>query len=174
MKFAKSVAYAIVPITLIASTLVVSGCATQGQNRYDHTEVGHTSAVEFGTIVAVRQVDITGQNTGVGAVVGGTVGGGILGGARGGPVSVVGGILVGAVAGAIAEQAIANRLGLEYVILLRNGKPITIVQNQEPNDRVFQPGERVMVQASRSYQRVLPADNIPAQMDRPVGITVKN
>lgn len=173
MKFAKSFAYTIGPIMLIASALMVSGCATQGQSRYNYTEVGQASAVEFGTIVTVRQVDITGQNTGTGAVLAGTAGGIIAGAARGGPVAIVGGVLVGAVAGAIAEQAMANRVGLEYVILLRNGKPITIVQNQESKDRVFQSGERVMVQVSGSYQRVLPADSIPTQMSRPVGITVQ-
>ena len=36
-----------------------------------------------------------------------------------------------------------------------------------------QPGDRVMVQASGLYQRVLPASNLPTEIDRPKGIEFK-
>jgi len=153
------------------------GCEHPGQNRYGYQEVGTTQVVEFGTVVAIREVDITGKNTGLGAAAG-AAGGGIAGSAigqgTGNAGAILGGVLVGAVAGALAEQAMADRTGLEYTIVLENGKTVTVVQEHKKEDRVFKPGERVMVQASGLYQRVLPADNIPTEMARPKGIKLKD
>jgi outer membrane lipoprotein SlyB len=163
-------------VILVIPLLVLTCCSPQGQSRYNYDEVGQISVVEFGTIISARQVDITGKNTGTGAVLGGTAGGLVgsaIGKGGGNAAAIVGGLVIGAVAGAVAEQAMANHVGLEYTILLRNGKVITLVQDQEKKDRVFQPNERVMVQVSGSYERVLPADQVPTEMDRPKGITVR-
>ena len=159
-------------ICLVAS---LTGCATQGQSRYSFQDVGRASVVEFGTVVASRQVDIRGQNTGVGGVVGGTAGGlamSNVGQGSGNVAAILGGVLVGAAIGAMAEQAASDRVGVEYTITLANGKTITIVQEQAAGDRVFSPSERVMVQANGTYQRVLPADHLPNQIARPQGIKV--
>lgn len=164
-------------MALIAATFMLSGCVTSSQSRYNYNEVGRSSVVEFGTVVAVRDIDITGKNTGTGALIGGTTGGLVgtqVGSGNGGIAGVVGGIVLGAVAGAVAEQAMANRTGLEYTIVLQNGKVITIAQEQKEDDRVFKNGDRVMVQASGSYQRVLPTDHIPDEVDRPKGITIRD
>jgi outer membrane lipoprotein SlyB len=164
-------------IALACMTLLVAGCATKGQNRYAFNEVGHASLVEFGTIVNARQVDIRGQNTGAGAAVGGAAGGlamSNVGRGNGNAAAILGGVVAGAIAGAVVEQAMADRVGLEYVITLQNGKTITIVQDQAPGDQVFVPGDRVMVQASGTYQRVLPANQLPTEIDRPKGIKVRD
>jgi outer membrane lipoprotein SlyB len=156
---------------------VLCGCETQGQNRYSYADVGRASLVEFGTIITSRQVDIKGQNTGTGAVIGGTAGGLAMSGVgsgNGNAAAVLGGVLVGAVAGAIAEQSMADRIGVEYTITLANGKTITLVQEQQKGDHMFASGERVMVQANGTYQRVLPADNLPTEIARPKEIKVKD
>ncbi|MFP5513018.1 MAG: hypothetical protein ACLGJC_08050 [Alphaproteobacteria bacterium] len=161
--------------TSICLAASLTGCATQGQSRYSFQDVGRASAVEFGTVVASRQVDIRGQNTGVGGVVGGTAGGlamSNVGQGSGNVAAILGGVLVGAAIGAMAEQAASDRVGIEYTITLANGKTITIVQEQAAGDRVFNPSERVMVQANGTYQRVLPADHLPNQIARPQGIKV--
>lgn len=153
----------------------LTGCVTQGQNRYSFQDVGRASVVEFGAIVAVRQVDIRGQNTGLGGVVGGTAGGlamSNVGHGTGNAAAIIGGVLVGAALGAIAEQAASDRIGVEYSITLANGKTITIVQEQAAGDRIFAPADRVMVQANGTYQRVLTADHLPNQIARPQGIKV--
>lgn len=163
--------------TVLGCVVFLAGCVTNSQSRYNYDEVGRTAIVEFGTVVAVRQIDITGKNTGTGAVVGGTTGGLIgtqIGQGNGGIAGVLGGIIVGAAAGAIAEQAMANRTGLEYTIALQNGKVVTVAQEHQKEDRVFNSGDRVMVQASGSYQRVLPTDHLPTEIDRPKGITVRD
>lgn len=161
----------------LGSMFLLAGCVTSSQNRYNYNEVGRSSIVEFGTVVAVRNIDITGQNTGAGALAGGTAGGLIgtqVGSGNGGIAGVLGGILIGAAAGAVAEQALANRSGLEYTIVLENGKVVTVAQEQTKEDRVFASGDRVMVQASGTYQRVLPTDHIPTEIARPKGITIKD
>ncbi len=166
-------------VLLLIGTTVAAGslaaCQNPNQNRYSYQDVGRASVVEFGTVVAVRQVDITGRNTGLGAGVGGAAGGiagSTIGRGSGNAAAVLGGVVIGAIAGAVVEQAMADRTGLEYTVTLSNGKTITIVQEQGPSDRVLAPGERVMIQASGTYQRVLPADHLPTEISRPKGIKV--
>lgn len=164
------------PVLCLGFVLMLGGCVTSGQSRYNYDEVGKASVVHFGTVLAVRTIDITGKNTGTGALVGGTTGGLVgtqIGQGNGGIAGVVGGIVLGAIAGAVAEQALANHSGLEYTIVLENGKVVTVAQEQEKDDRVFKNGDRVMVQSSGSYQRVLPADTLPTEVDRPKGIKIR-
>lgn len=157
----------------LAAVLLLSACANNGQSRYSYNEVGHSTLAVFGTVISTRSVDITGKNTGTGAAIGGAAGGiagSQFGHGGGNAAATLAGVVVGAVAGAVAEQAMADRVGTEYVIALTNGKVLTIVQEQNQADRIFNPGERVIVQASGQYQRVLPADTLPTQMNRPTGI----
>lgn len=86
--------------------------------------------------------------------------------------AVIGGVVVGAIAGHAAEQALANSVGMEYTLVTEKGKPMTVAQNHNKGDKVLQKGERVIVQTSGSYQRVLPADHLPEQIKRPKGITI--
>jgi outer membrane lipoprotein SlyB len=108
-------------------------------------------------------VQITGENSGAGALLG--AGGGAAAGAQfgrsgGNVAAALGSAAIGAVVGFAAEQALSNRNGIEYTITLSNGKTITIAQNQDAKDAVFNVGDRVMVQVSGTYQRVLPASHL--------------
>ena len=156
--------------------LALSACATpNGQNQYSATDVGQSTLVEFGTIINVREVGITGKSSGAGALAGGALGGAAasnMGNGNGQAVAVVGGVIIGAIAGAAAEQAAIDSKGIEYTIIKENAQTVTIVQNQNKDDRVLQKGERVIVQISGSYQRVLPASELPEQIKRPKGIKV--
>jgi outer membrane lipoprotein SlyB len=160
----------------VVLSLLLVGCAKQdGQNQYNYKDVGQSTLVEFGTIVNVREVGITGQNSGAGALVGAGVGAGAAsyaGSGSGTAWAVAGGALAGAVIGAAAEQAAADGKGMEYTITKENGQTVTIVQNLNKEDKILQTGQRVMVQTSGSYQRVLPADTLPEQIKRPKGIKV--
>jgi outer membrane lipoprotein SlyB len=159
-------------LTLLVLGLTVSGCVTNGQNNYAASDVGKQTVVEFGRVVAVRTVDITGKNSGVGMVGGGVAGAAIGGTGNGG--SEIAGLAVGAIAGAVTEQVIANRHGTEYTIALRNKKVITIVQEIHDEDPIFPVGARVIVQSKGSYQRVLSADDLPGQIHRANGIKQVN
>ena len=162
-------------LILAAAMPVLSGCqAKNSQNQYDYSEVGKSSVAEFATVVAVREVAVTAKNTGTGALAGG-VAGGVAGNAVGNNgygqvVGLVGGAVVGAVAGSIAEQAISDYKALEYTVIKEDGTTVTTVQNTKPDEPVFKAGDRVLVQTSGSYQRVLPAAAMPTQMARPKGI----
>lgn len=166
--------------TLSAALIVtLSACATpNGQSQYSAAQVGQAVQSEFGTIVSARNVGITGQSTGLGSAVGAGVGAGAgsyVGDGSGGVWALAAGLLIGAMAGAVAEQAVADSTGIEYVITMQSGVTLTIVQNQNKGDRVLGTGERVIVQTSGSgYQRVLPAAALPTEIPRPVGISVKD
>lgn len=98
--------------------------------------------MQLGTVVAVRNVDIAGQNM--------TAGSGV---------------------GAVADAApvLAARGGIAYTVALENGKTVTILQEQRKNTKPFATGDRVMVQARGVQQRVLPIENPPAELARPKG-----
>src|SRR6266849_5739687 len=78
----------------------------------------------------------------------------------------------GLAAGAIAEQALIDHPGVEYTVVLQSGQTYMLAQNLNPGDRILQPGERVMVQQGYGYMRVLPADNVPTDVQRPPGLDV--
>jgi outer membrane lipoprotein SlyB len=156
--------------------LLLTACATpQGQNQYNFDEVGQSTLVEFGTVISARNVGITGQNSGAGALVGagaGLGGASYVGSGDGAIWAMAGGAIVGAIAGSALEQAAANSTGVEYVVTTEHGKTMTVVQNMNKGDLLLNAGQRVMVQTSGSYQRVLPADSLPTEIKRPKGIKV--
>lgn len=156
--------------------ILLSGCATPpGQSQYKWSEVGQSTIVHFATVIQVREVGVTGQNTGAGALVGtaaGAAAGAQFGSGDGAIAAAVGGALIGAIAGSALEQAAANTTALEYLVTTERGKTMTIVQNINEGDKILPVGSRVMVQISGSYQRVLPADGLPTEIARPKGIKV--
>lgn len=156
---------------------LMAGCAFSTQTRYNYSEVGQIQVVEFGAVVAVRDIDIIAESSSSGGIVG-AVGGGVAGahiGAGSGAVAAgVAGAVVGATALSALEQAIRNRGGVEYTVTLRNGKTITVAQNVSDKDVILRVGDRVMVQINGQYQRVLPANSLPTEIKRPKGIDFKN
>lgn len=160
---------------ILAALAALAGCQRPGQNVYSYSEVGKASMVNFGTVVAVREVDVQGQNTGAGAAIG-AAGGGIAGNALSGgnfkAGGTIAGVIVGGVIGALAEQAAANRTAAEYTITLETGATITVVQDHNDGEAPISPGDRVMVQVSGGTQRVLPANALPTEINRPKGIKV--
>jgi outer membrane lipoprotein SlyB len=161
---------------IVLATLL-TGCNQPGQNRYGYQDVGRNTEVEFGTVIKSREVDITGQNTGLGATAGaagGALGGAYIGHGGGTLGAMLATAIIGGVAGHIAEQAIADHKGIEYVVTEANGKTVTIVQNKVDGDELMRKGTRVMIQTSGQYQRVLPADDLPTEVKRPKRIRVKD
>jgi outer membrane lipoprotein SlyB len=157
--------------------LMVAGCNFSTQTRYNYAEVGQIQVVNFGTVIGVRDIDIVAETSiggGVVGGVGGAVAGGNIGSGTGSLAAVVGGAVVGATVGAALEQAIRNRGGVEYTVTLENGKTLTVAQNVSDKDVVLRTGDRVMVQINGAYQRVLPANQLPTEIERPKGIKFKN
>ena len=160
---------------IMPAVFLLSACSTPGQNVYDFREAGQSVLVEFGTVVDKSPIKIKGPNSGVGAGVGAVAGAGAgsqIGSGDGAIAGAVGGLIVGAVAGAIAEQAIQDKTGFVYTVTTEHGKTITVPQYYHKDEPVIKTGDRVMVQTSGSYQRVLPANHLPTQIRRPKGIKV--
>lgn len=157
--------------------IALTGCKErQGQNTYNASEVGVSRAVEFGTILNVREVQITGENSGTGTLLGagiGAGGGSYVGNGSGQAWATAGAAILGAVAGHYAEQELNDRKALEYVVNLQSGETKTIVQEIKEGEAVFKPGDNVMVQYcdagqnsrkcadGKDYQRLLPVAKLP-------------
>jgi len=162
-------------IACLLSVSLLTACTHPSQNRYGYQDVGQATVVEFGTVVSEHVVDITGQNTGLGAGIGaagGAIGGAAIGRGAGSLGAMLAGAVIAGVAGAATEQALADRTGIEYVITMEEGETITLVQNYSQGDPSIKVGQRVMVQTSGMYQRVLPADGLPEKIKRPKSIKV--
>ena len=157
----------------VLSALWLSACEHPGQNLYAQSEVGRSKLVNFGTVIAIREVNVAGKDA-QGATLGATVGGvsGTQFGSGGGSVAgALVGVAVGAVAGAAAEHAAVQSTATEYTITLTTGATLTVVQAHNQGDHPIAVGDRVIVQMSAGTQRVLPAAQLPEKITAPKGIT---
>jgi outer membrane lipoprotein SlyB len=162
-------------IALLCGVLAMTGCMRSSQNVYESQDVGKASAVSFGVIVAKRAIDIKGDNSGGGALVGGAAGAGAgsyIGSGTGRSWGIGAGLVAGAVIGGLMEQAMSNRKGVEYTVTLDSGVTMTFPQNVSDKDTPLNVGDRVIVQNTGGYQRVLPAAHMPTEVKRPQGIKV--
>jgi outer membrane lipoprotein SlyB len=162
------------PAALLA-VLALGACAPSSPTRYEASEVGRPLFLDFGTVLSAREVAIEGRNTGIGGAVGAAAGGlaaSPIGQGVGRAAAILGGTLLGLGAGALAEQGLSDRVGVEYVITLESGRTVAIVQDLGDATRLARPGERVAIQSSGGYRRVLPADDLPARVARPRGVEV--
>lgn len=162
-------------LSILVCGLCVSCTPRNSLNQYTEGEVGVSALVEFGTIVNVRKVKINAQQTGTGAVIGGLSGaaaGSSIGSGKGNAGATLGMAAAGVAVGMVAEEMIKDREGYEYTVTKENGVTLTVVQNVVKDEPILSVGQRVMVQSSGSYQRVIPADQLPTQIKRPKGIKV--
>ncbi len=163
-------------VIALCAPFALAACAKDpSQNRYNYNEVGQSVIAEFATVASVREVDITGRNTGAGALAGaaaGAGGGSYVGNGSGSAWGAAGGALAGAAIGYAVEQSVADHKGYEYIVVTEEKKTKTIVQNQAPQDRVFKAGDRVLVQTKGTYQRVLPTDSLPDTVKKPKGFNI--
>lgn len=165
---------------LLLLTTSLAACTHPDNSTYGALEAGQVKSVQFGTVVGSRTIDIHGLNSGGGAAVGG-LGGAVAGASIGGNgVGVLAGLLVGGLLGAGAEQLAQNRGGYEYTVTLETGQTVTTAQNAG-DDPMIEPGTRVMVQFGApvcvrfnctTYNRVIPATNLPTAIARPKNIKV--
>ena len=155
---------------LVMVALLAACGEPPSQDRYDSRDVGMNATVLFGTVLSERQVQVTGQDTGNGALIGGVgggVAGSVIGAGNGSILTALGGALIGMYAGNKAEKGMGNRVGIEYIIALENGWNQSIVQNIAKDDVPIAVGTRVMVQTQGSYRRVLPAAMAQGQPQQP-------
>ena len=146
----------LLPVLAIGA-LTLAGCANTaplGGNVYTGSQAGASQTVTFGTIEAVRVVQIQADSraggiigTGGGAVIGGLLGRQV-GGGSGRDLATAAGVIGGAVGGSRIEEA-ANRVdALEMEIRRDDGQRVVVVQKA---DQRFQTGQRVRLIGSGAH-----------------------
>lgn len=135
---------------------LLAGCASGlGGADYERTEARRVQEVKMGVVESVRNVNLEGTQSGVGAVAGGVVGGiagSNVGGGKGSAIAATLGALAGGLAGAAAEEVATRKPGIEITVRLDGGRTIAIVQ--EDTGESFRPGDRVRVLESGGQARV--------------------
>ncbi len=126
-------------IAAIAVTL--AGCASSMSNSaYERRQARTAHEVQMGMVEHVREVEIEGTRSRVGATAGAVAG---VGAMRGhGPVGRVAGAVAGGVAGAAIEEGVTRQKGLEITVKLDSGRMLAITQAADEN---FYVGDRVRI-----------------------------
>lgn len=138
----------------LASSLLF-GCASgTGGKDYSRAQTRAVQEVQMGIVESVREVNIEGTKTpigaGAGAVVGG-VAGSTVGGGKGRVVGATVGAVLGGLGGAAAEEAITREKGVEITVKLDSGRLIAVTQAADESFRV---GDRVRVLSGGGTTRV--------------------
>lgn len=141
----------------LALMLAFGGCTpTPDANTFSQGEANTVMPVQFGTVTAIRPVEIRPGQTRVGAIAGA-----VLGGAAGSQIGSstaanVAGATAGAVAGGAAGSAIqgsSRTAGVELTVELDSGGgTVAIVQPGNPAE--YRVGDRVRVTGTADRARV--------------------
>ncbi|HLB57338.1 MAG TPA: hypothetical protein VJL60_00830 [Gammaproteobacteria bacterium] len=132
----------IASITLTLFAFFAAGCAQNvSPNTYSAAEVGSTSKVTSGVVISKRLVNLnTSSNVGgvAGTIAGAGAGSAIGGSAASNIVGAVGGAVIGGLLGSTIDKSINTQQGYEYIVKLKTGKTISVVQNLEMQFEVHQ------------------------------------
>ena len=145
----------LVSLTAVSLLVVLGGCASgTGGKDYSREQARTVQEVQMGVVESVREVNIEGTKSpvgaGAGAVVGG-VAGSTLGGGRGQIVGAAVGAVLGGLGGAAAEESLTRSKGVEITVKLDAGRLIAITQSA---DEQFNVGDRVRVLTGGGVTRV--------------------
>jgi len=146
----------IVAVTLMTASLaLLGGCASAAAGKdYSRDQTRAVQEVQMGVVESVREVNIEGTKTpigaGAGAVVGG-VAGSTVGSGKGSVVGAAIGAVLGGLGGAAAEEATTRQKGVEITVKLDSGRMLAITQAA---DEEFRVGDRVRVLSGGGTTRV--------------------
>jgi len=145
--------------------VLMMGCAPRYTNsQYERSDIGRASTVMRGTIISMREVNLSGTSSGLGAGTG-AVGGGVAGAVAGGGsvpaavVGAVGGAVIGGVAGAVVENEATKGKAIEFIVQQENDQIIAVPQSNEDN---LQVGEHVLILRS-NVVRIIRDTSIPVK-----------
>ncbi len=146
-----------------ALSLALAACTPMSPNSYNAEDVGAVSQVSHGYIEAMRPVNIN-SNTGIGglagAVIGGAAGSAIGGSGAAHVAGAAGGAVLGGLFGNAIEAGASQHPGTNYIVHMRNGDTISVVQPGMPH---FSIGEPVMVLFGYGHgpnsTRIVPEDH---------------
>ena len=137
-------------VSFLAMTILLTGCASsQSGEVYSRDQTRQAQTVELGTVEFIKEVEVEGSRSGLGAAAGGITGGvlgSMVGGGKGSALATLGGAAVGVFTGSKVEEKTSQYTGLEITVKLDNGKAVVVVQEA---DVPFAVGERVRVLSAR-------------------------
>lgn len=131
-------------IALVCASLV--GCAQNvSSTTYNSSEVGVAAKVVPGVVLSRRAVKID-ANSGAGgiagAAAGAAAGSGVGGSVQGNIVGAIGGAVAGGLMGNAIDKGVNNQQGIEYIIKLKSGETISVVQAANVQ---FAPKQHILV-----------------------------
>ena len=140
---------------LIVTAIALGGCASgTGGKDYSRDQTRSVQEVQMGVVESVRDVNIEGTKTaigaGAGAVVGG-VAGSTVGKGTGSAIATAVGAVLGGLGGAAVEESATRSQGVEITVKLDSGRLIAITQTA---DEIFNVGDRVRVLSGGGTTRV--------------------
>jgi outer membrane lipoprotein SlyB len=150
------ISFGVLTSTILAAAVVsLVGCASgTGGKDYSRAQTRTVQEVQMGIVESVREVNIEGTKTpigaGAGAVVGG-VAGSTVGSGKGSVVGAAVGAVLGGLGGAAVEEGGTRNKGVEITVKLDSGRLIAITQSA---DETFQVGDRVRVLSGGGTTRV--------------------
>lgn len=155
---------------LVMAFIYLAACSTSSRDTYTASETGDVLEVAEGRVVTSRIVEVESEDTGFGAAAGGFSGGLGTAAAFGGQIGIAAfilGSLIGATIGYFTEDAIKDGEGIEYVVALKDGRYVTIVQNHVDGEDPLPVDAEVLVQYGATYTRVLqrPQEMGPSESD---------
>lgn len=139
------------------AVISVAGCSTQSQtsNAYTAGQSRMAQTIQHGTVVAVKDVDVSAHPSGAGVLAGGALGG--LAGANNGrsgsgqsTASSIAGMVIGGIAGSLIDKKVNTLKGQEISILMTTGTEIAIAQEIDEKEGPFLVAEKVRVLSSAS------------------------
>jgi outer membrane lipoprotein SlyB len=138
-----------------ATLLALGGCASgTGGKDYSRDQTRAVQEVQMGMVESVREVNIEGTKSaigaGAGAVIGG-VAGNTVGSGTGKVLATAVGAVLGGVGGAAVEEGVTRQNGVEITVKLDSGRLIAITQAADESFRV---GDRVRVLSGGGTTRV--------------------
>lgn len=136
-----------VMVTAVLGIVITSGgCASSGSGRsYGRDQTLQAQDVRLGYVESIRQVEIEGTQSGVGAMSGsvlGSLAGSGIGKGSGEIAGAIGGAILGGLAGAVIEENATHQPGQEITVELDGGRMMAVTQAA---DQPFYPGDRVKV-----------------------------
>jgi len=142
-------------VTLI---YLLAACSGPSRDVYNVSEVGQIQEVMEGRVVESRVISIEARDSGSGSTLGGLAGGlGTLLSVGGGfgLAAFLLGSAVGAVVGYVVEDAATDGDGIEYILILDDGRTVTVVQNRGDDEEPLPPGAEIFLQFGGNYTRVV-------------------
>ena len=129
-------------LLMILPIALLSSCASDGPS-YSANSIGQVSDVKQGKIIDIQKVNIKGKEN-VGSRVGSLAGG-------------LGGAIVGGIAGGATEKALTSSQAYQFIIQLKDGKSIAVLQEEVKGLSV---GDNVTILASGNNTRIIPQEKV--------------